>query len=519
MGWKGKAAGSVLGFIAGDLPGAVAGYKLGNYMDVDLPQKNSMVNTRKRKYGSPSKSAQAKRAKLGYVTSGGKAIGRATYDEYRARVAANNSRHSRVIAGKRVAVKKKSKIGHKHSSGSTYAGKFKKPRKHKKSMEQRFLSQGFLSTTEQYGTVADPDCVYLIHSTGYLLELANVMNVALLRKVMNKAGFKITNVNNEIAASAPISAGVDPAENSSGLRFVFTCKQMTTMNTRNYVYDTLDNQSFMDVTRLWTDMRDRIVDFFRGQGEILEPYRIAVYQRDSTIASNNWNLGAEIFLEDCHMEIAMASNLVVQNRTLASLDTIGVAADQVSTDRVDAQPVKGWLYEFKHADPRTRHSAAGATATISSNEFWTNMRDMGIRLIRGEQFTGNVSTVGGATTVITGATEPFVPKYFANCVKSSRILLQPGEVKKTGFTWKLSGKVINIFKKLKVVLWQGTDSSFAGMVGKCQMIALEEVMRTPSTNKVTIAYERELKIGVIVKPHFKQAPVETSVISEMINNP
>jgi hypothetical protein len=43
-------------------------------------------------------------------------------------------------------------------------------------------------------------------------------------------------------------------------------------------------------------------------------------------------------------------------------------------------------------------------------------------------------------------------------------------------------------------------------------------MRTPSANKIYISYEREVKIGAIVKASLRQGPLESKIVSTEINN-
>jgi len=508
MSWLGAASGAVLGGILGNIPGALAGgyygYKRGAKKNANLPkQMDSGYASRKRTNTGGSRSANSKRnRKLGYTFTGGKEAARVSRADFLKRLGYKIGPN-----GNAVRMNKKSKPVRKPER-KAFTGRSGKSKKNKQTMESRCLSLGALTTIEQHGVVSDPNCVYLMHSTGSINELASAINFALMRKIMNKAGFKITNQNNEVAVSLPI-AGANVQENSSGLRFVFTCKNQNLDSYHNYVFDTSDDQSFSDMARVWVDMRNRIIDYIRNTGE-QEPYKLSVYKRDTL---TNWVLGAEMFLEDSHIEIFMKSNMVIQNRTLGA-----GATGNAEIDRVDAQPLKGVVYEFKHADPRVRHSALNSTATLKQNTLFNNMQDDGLRLVRGNEFVGTTATTTGISISYGGAAEPFVPKYFANCHKSHKVVVQPGEIKSLGYTWKLTGKIVNVIKKLRVAHWDGSISDFSGQVGKCQMIGLEEVMRSFTTNKVTVGYERELKIGVIVRPGFKQAPIETIVVAQEKNN-
>lgn len=385
-----------------------------------------------------------------------------------------------------------------HSIG-VYQGRFKKPKKIKRTIEQMCLSKGMHTTLEQFGTVSDPDAVFVSHSTGHINEISRNIAFTLMRELMTKAGFRISNQLLEIANLNP-TAGLNAPENSDGLRFVYTKKNQLLGTYTNYTYDTIDNQNFLDIIQGFTAFNDQIIDFIRGTSQD-EPFKVAVFRKDYGVTTNT-HLAAELFIEDIKLDLFFQSTLTIQNRSKAAVTTEGTAAEQASTTRVDSQPLKGYIYEFKNADPRVRH--LGPASGVGSNLEFNYMQENGLKLIRGATFIG--------------AQEPFVPKYFANVAKAIQVTLNPGDIKKTSLDYKMSGTFKNVIKKIKVTQWQASTSSFSGMSGKCQMMCLEELLRTPSTNKITLAYERELKIGVIIKEKKSRAPLESRLLSENIDN-
>lgn len=384
-------------------------------------------------------------------------------------------------------------------SVAVYKGNFKKTKRIKRTIEQTCLSKGSHRTLEQYGTFSDPDTVYLHHSISHVDEIARTMNAGLIRKILNKAGFQITNLYNEIAVSNPV-AGLDQPENSSGLKFVLCCRDPLTGHCTNYTYDTVNNQSFKSIVETWTDMHYRIIDYIRGDNKD-ELYKLAVYKLDAAavVETVNWRLGAEMYIEDMSMQLFFQSSLMIQNRTKGATIT---SDGGNQTDRVDSQPLKGWIYDFKNADMRVRHS--GGVTGVQSNIIFNSANDNGLKIVRGAEYVGSE--------------EPFDPKYFANSSKAVRISIQPGEIKRLGFSYKFSGKFVNVIKKLRVSRWDSVLHNLSGMTGKSQMICLEEQLRTPTDNKITIAYERELKIGSIFKENKRPAHIETFTASTEINN-
>jgi hypothetical protein len=333
--------------------------------------------------------------------------------------------------------------------------------------------------------------------------MANSIYSAMMRKIMSKAGFKMSGLFNEVAVSNPI-IGTNPAENSSGLRFIYSVKLQGFGTVTNVLYDTVDNQNFGDILNSFGQFKNHIWDYLRGeQGggtrEATEPFKLAVYTKDVNAGTDQWRLGAEMYLEDLSIQLDVSSTLTIQNRTKAA-----DATTDLSTDRVDSQPLKGYIYEFKHADPRVRFSGPEIAAGTNSNQMFNRMNTNGLALIRGNQFNP--------------ATEPLDPKYFANLSKATKITIQPGEMKKTFFTYRFSGKITNLLKKMQVTRYLSGPNIFTGMIGKCQFIALEELMRTPSTNLIQVAYEREMTMGCTVKYKYHDTPLDDIINGTEINN-
>jgi len=459
-----------------------------NYPTPTSSRRSSVVNTGRTILGrlvegvarNPTRSYQAFRDTISRMGSKRKASNTTPYQTVKKRRALTNLGHS---------------IG-------VYKGKFRKPRKIKRTMESQCLSKGYHKTVEQFGLVQDSDSVFLTHSTVCNLEVAYVVASALLRTVLTKAGLKVTNQWNEMEVSDPVAGVTLQPSTSAGLRFHFTTKNASTGSMTGYVYTTIDNQNFRDLTNFggggFDDIPNRLIDYWRNTLDNI-PYKLAVYVKDEGLASTFWRLGAEMYLEDAHIQLSLKSTLTCQNRTKAATAAEGAGPE---TDRVDSQPLRGMIYDFKHADPRVRHSGP-APGTISNQPF-NQISEKGITLIKGSQFVG--------------ATEPFVPKYWANISKAVPITLQPGEMKKTHFMFQFSGKLINVMKKMKATLWFGATGNLTGITGKSQMVCFEEQMRTPTANKINIAYQRELKIGAIVKNARPQGVLESLVAAENIDN-
>lgn len=510
--YAGAASGAVVGGIIGNVPGAVTGgywgYKRGVASETSLPKNSKRMQAATRNYPTPSSGNRKRRLS----TSGrnGSApykkrlfIGKSQRPAYNKAVSARsgNGRRRFKRRGRRGANKKV-----KVSSGP-YTGGFAKGKKNGMTTETKFLAFGYHKTIEQYGTLADPDCTHITHSTGNVVETCRTIAAALIRKVMTKAGLKVTNAHVVVNATADSSTVENRVDSAIALKFVYTTKEQGTSLTVSHDYVTVGAESFGGIVDTFgLTMSNSMIENMRDSTLVHLPFRLAVYKADYNVASTHWRIGAELALEDVHIELGIQSVVTVQNRTKAALTTDGT--DQTSVDRIDVQPLKGYIYDFAHGDPRVKHSGnAIASSGGFSNQVFNLIGEPGLNLIRGATFSP--------------AQEPVVPKYFLNCTKNVQVVMQPGEMKKMSFVYAYKGNLGNYFKSHRPTKWItiGTDTFYTGLKGKAQMLSLEELMRTPSSNLVTLAYEREMKIGCIATEKRYQAPLETKLLSTQINNP
>lgn len=507
--YAGAASGAVLGGIIGNVPGAVTGgywgYKRGIASETSLPKNSKRMQAATRNYPTPTTGFRKRRLSVS-ARSGGPAlkkrlfIGKSQRQSYNKAVGARRRRGGRSFKRSR----RRGNSKRVRVSIGPYTGAFAKGKKNQFTSETKFLSLGYHKTIEQYGSINDPDCTHITHSTGNVVETMRTIAAALIRKVMTKAGFKVTNPHVVVNATGDSLI----TDNAEGIKFVYMTREQGTATIGNYefVIPAASVLSFGGILDSFgVTMSNSMIENFRDNAGQHLPYRLSVYKADYNVAVTHWRLAAELALEDVHIELGIQSTLTVQNRTKAALNADG--ADQTSLDRIDVQPLKGYIYDFNHADPRVKHQGnAIPTAGGFSNQVFNLIGEPGLNLIRGASFTP--------------AQEPVVPKYFQNCSKNVQVVMQPGEMKKLSFVFMYKGTIGNYFKSHRPTKWItiGADTFYTGLKGKSQMISLEELMRTPSTNLVTLAYEREMKIGCFAVEKRYQAPLETKLISQQINN-
>lgn len=382
-------------------------------------------------------------------------------------------------------------------STGIYGGTFAKPsKKALAKVETLCLSQGYHRTAETYGAVADTHCAYIHHST-YNAEFAAYSIVAaLIRKLFKKAGYTISARNMELM--------LYDSNNSDGFKVEYLKIDPTTNVTSGSVYVTTNENSLQSIVTNFTAFLSHIVGYIGGldADAQYDPYMLNLYISDRNGFDTNWRNIGNLPLQNESITLFSSSSLVVQNRTAGAT----AAEGNKDSDRVDNQPLRGYLYEFRNADPRLRNSinvdgSMGGNTDRSINV----IPQYGMQLVK-------------SADLPTDYQEPPVPKVFSNVISSSKVVLQPGTMKKCMVSHKMTGKLKTVLLKLRPSVNKnlGGVPHVSGVQGRAQMLALEEYIRTENANTITLQYERELKIGVITKSG-KAAPFTSHYTSNAID--
>jgi len=475
MSWKKYAAGAsggALGYIVGGVPGAYYGadmaYNTAKDFEKTYPMMTPPKTPRKRKAvvmpGPYTRKKQKKSRKL----------------------IAKKFRVGKVLKRMVKVAKKRRQRKGVNVAGAVGAigGKFNLPTKagiKGQKVISSFLKEGYHLTKEDHGTVTDSDCVYLQHSNFRPTEICKVLCGAIFRKLFRKAGIEIANLETEL----PLFSG----EDSDGFRIEFTARNPIDGTTAVNNYDIINNKTFADIV---TDninnaasLGSHMENYLRN-ANFGEPYRIRLYQSDRNGLSTNWRIASELNLECEKVTIEMSSKVTIQNRTRAS----NAGATDYDADRIDAQPIKGYIYNFKNADPRLKASTQLPGGVPLNYDVYYNS---------GEYFVG-IRTWGGSTV---GANakylrEPPQAKIWTNVDGVSKVYLEPGVMKNTFIHTRYENYLNTLLKKLRVAVY-GTGDIFRGLGAcKAQIVALEENLRTPSDNQIVCTYEVEFKCGAMM---------------------
>jgi len=164
--------------------------------------------------------------------------------------------------------------------------------------------------------------------------------------------------------------------------------------------------------------------------------------------------------------------LVLQNRTAGA----NASAGDKSSERVDNQPLNGCIYEFSQASPKLKFS----TSTVSGNADLTSFPYNGLQLYRAAIGDSSLQNAPDA-------------KIWSNCSKKSKLVLQPGTMRKTTIMHKHECTLLTLLNRMRNT--QTSFGNFIGGSGRSQLVHLSEMLRTAGTNPVTVQYEMHYEIG------------------------
>lgn len=390
-----------------------------------------------------------------------------------------------------------------------YRGKIKANKRPRKGVMMTCMQKGYHLTGEIYGRISDGSCVYLTHSTYHMDDYCRVIAGAMIRKLLQKAGFQISSPDEVINFSGVASSSDTSGANAlnTGYRLLFrTINEVTGVQQLAGVVGLSVTSSLNNIVTNFTGLFTYLQTYLRGQATGIEPYELelrcgdaedaiyAVFQRSLAILK----------LENEVVNLHVVSELTIQNRTSPQTAT---TSDAQELDRIDNQPLTGVLYQFKHGNPRLKYTYP-ADDPVGTQTQLQQIYDYGVRLIKSSELASGSSNVDFQE----------VPKagYFNNVAKTTKVNLDPGIIKRTSIVQKYVGKMNNIMKKMRV---QQYEAQFlAGVPGKSEMFILQERLRTDSTNPITVQYQRNLKLGCYLVTKGTGAPLITTFATAVYNN-
>lgn len=390
-------------------------------------------------------------------------VGRLAYSAYRRLNQRNMKKIKAPAAGKR------------YTQGS-FGGRFKRPRRVKKDI---YRKAGFMHTTEVHGSVNDPDCVYIGHSTFSATQLLEVILQSLLRKLFQKTNWVCHDVNENLPSFSDGNVSnlwrIKLIRQDKVAGTLFEHSFTTSVNTSIYL---IVGDVSAGLAPQWPELIEYFRDFMRGDRtaggsnfNTIEPYKLILYREEGNV-SVFYQHEAELFMSECNVNVYSKSTMKIQNRTLSA-----DAGNQ--SDDVSANPITGKQYVFSSGVPRP--------AGLSDLHVFQKMLDpSGVLSVRANQ-----AGVGNAFK------EPLPAQTFRNCSKSGTIVLQPGEIKYSNIYYKARKPLLSFLYNMGYALGTSNTANIH-IIGKSAMFALEDVINVNAANNINIAYEVNREFGCYI---------------------
>jgi len=380
-------------------------------------------------------------------------------------------------------VRKSSKMGVYHTKGS-FGGKFNT--KKEKNQFVTHSNKGTYHVAEVHGTVSDPDCVYLSHCAIDSYAVIIHATSALMRKLFEKAGVNVTNVED-------ILGHVSIADGANWKIELTQIDELTGVESVRVSHITIAASTLATVTNAFFPA---FQDFSAGQGVVsgglgnrLRLYRLILYTQDFNTTYSP-TFFTSLNLEDEVICVLGKSAIKLQNRTLA-------ADGSSSKEDISNNPLMGRMYEFPNY-PKGRDRLLYGLNSILANE--------GINLVRSAQIPS------------LSYKEPPLPNHFANCKKSSLIKLEPGEIKYATVSYEKHMHLLTFLSKIKMQMTDGT-ARFLEAPFPCQLFSLEDMINVNTTQNISIAYEVNKELGIYFKTQKSRRAVTTFQQASISNNP
>lgn len=374
-------------------------------------------------------------------------------------------------------------------STGRYRGRFgrKKVRMYDETKTATF---GFHNTTETYGAIDDPHCVYITHSTTNFEMYTNVIVGALVRKLLKKGGIDVDSLGDSLS--------LETNNKNLGWRIELVTVQPQT-GVRTVAQFTLPDVCSMDtLVSQFGPLRASIGAQLTNIANAAVPMQLNLLQEDNgSVTLNRTQTIAILNLTNQVVHMYCEAEIVVQNRTAGA----AAASGDLSVDRIDNQPVSGIMYEFKTGDPRLRQAPRG---DIQAG--FNCITRAGVNLVRSASLNAEYQ-------------EPPVPREFKGVVKATKVILQPGDMKKSVIRVKYTKKLPELLDHLKAGHLFGPfdiDQRYSMVAGKCQLFVMEEKIRTTVGNPVTLQYQVQHKIGAYCTEG-RPAPLKTKFAGFEIN--
>jgi len=334
---------------------------------------------------------------------------------------------------------------------SSYGGKLRKSvGKSTNRVRSKYQANGGVVIEETHGSVQDADVVGVGHITWHMYAVMRSIFYALMRKLFVKAGVIIQTPYEELRIVNLSDSG------PSGFKILWSMQDAAgATTTGSYVIpNDATLESLYGATGLIAVLQNMLTE-----------KNPANLERVMLMSSTD-NVVSQIILRQQRISLTVNTHTVIQNRTKSSSGLTG-------TDVVDAQPVKGPIFQFTGV-PKTKEISPVALNIVPFN---------GTMLFRKSQLAGSD---------VAAWSEPPVKSSFYNASKGSYCRLSPGVLKDMEVSKTWNGPFHTIMNRWRITY---SSTTIGACPGISQMAFLEEELNSGSANLISVSYETQHTVG------------------------
>jgi len=334
----------------------------------------------------------------------------------------------------------------------SYGGKMRKSiGKSTSTIRKKYQGKGAVVINEIYGAVSDADVLGVGHITWQIDSVARAVAYALFRKLFLSAGIVVQTPYEVIRMIDQVQSG--------GYRISMFCQDAdNTPQTTDYI---IPINSTMETIFASSGINLILQLMMTGQNPfVLERVLLLM---------NNDRIVSQIYTRQQVLDVTINVHTVIQNRTKT-------VTGSSSTDSVDAQPLKGPIFQF-NGIPKTKEISPLALNIIPFS---------GVILFRKSQLSGSDPNAWS---------EPPVKQSFYNATKGSYVRLAPGVLKDMEVAKTWVGPFQLLFNRWRQTFESNTINACPGI---SQVAFLEEELNSGSANLMNVAYETQQTFGALL---------------------
>lgn len=361
-------------------------------------------------------------------------------------------------------------MGYSSVAGGHYGGKIKAKKRVK---QTKFLKLEF----ESQGTLSDYRCVYISHNTFSIYRAHHSMSLALMRALLNKAGYD-TNADGSFGQYISGILLVEYRTVPTGIPLSAT--YATYLGASLTSLDKMADDFVTWCHTIWTSSPNALITSIR-----LVPTADSGTPTVST-AGTSINLSTAKFIWN------VKSELKVQNATLAT--TTG-GSDEDDANAVDAPPLQGTLYKGVGQGPIPKDRDNDAPILYESGAISETTNADGVHPV--------------GATIFDPYAEPINPEQLVGVKKHSKVVFQPGEMKKSviydSSVMSCSSFLNVIGRVYSNIYWVTPKHAKFEMLGLEKMIGLFSGVSSDQT-PVRVQWQCDQYWNVYVKVHNETSP-------------